>query len=101
MLKKVVEQARANLAKVQKLRVISRTSVMQYSGTTKTVPQIAQELKVDAVLEGSVLRIGNKVRITIELVDARTDRSRGVARADEAARAGPADRGRTRALLGT
>jgi eukaryotic-like serine/threonine-protein kinase len=63
------------MSKVGALRVISRTSVMQYTGTTKTVPQIAQELKVDAVLEGSVLRIGNEVRITIELVDARTDRS--------------------------
>jgi eukaryotic-like serine/threonine-protein kinase len=63
------------MSKVGALRVISRTSVMQYARTTKTVPQIAQELKVDAVLEGSVLRIGNEVRITIELVDARTDRS--------------------------
>jgi len=63
------------MSKVGALRVISRTSVMQYKGTTKTIPQIAQELKVDAVLEGSVLRIGNEVRITTELVDARTDRS--------------------------
>ena len=63
------------MSKVGALRVISRTSVVQYKGTNKTITQIAQELKVDAVLEGSVLRIGNEVRITTELVDARTDRS--------------------------
>jgi len=63
------------MSKVRALRVISRTSVMQYIGTKKTIPQIAEELKVDAVLEGSVLRIGNEVRITTELVDAGTDRS--------------------------
>jgi serine/threonine protein kinase/tetratricopeptide (TPR) repeat protein len=63
------------MSKVSALRVISRTSVMQYKGTNKTIRQIAQELKVDAVLEGSVLRVGNEVRITAELIDARADRN--------------------------
>jgi eukaryotic-like serine/threonine-protein kinase len=65
----------SEMSKVGALRVISRTSVMQYKGTSKTIPQIAQDLKVDAILEGSVLRIGNEVRITTELVDARHDRT--------------------------
>ena len=61
------------LAKIQNLRVISRGSVMQYKDTKKTLPQIARELNVGAVVEGSVLRSGDRVRITIELIDAATD----------------------------
>jgi len=57
------------LGKVQSLRVISRTSVQQYKKTTKTIPQIARELNVDAILEGTVLRSGGRVRITAELVN--------------------------------
>jgi serine/threonine protein kinase/Tfp pilus assembly protein PilF len=63
------------MSRVGALRVISRTSVMQYKGSNKSVPQIAQELKVDAILEGSVVRFGNQVRINTELVDARADSS--------------------------
>jgi tetratricopeptide (TPR) repeat protein len=55
------------------LRVISRTSVMQYKGTAKTLPQIGRELGADAILEGAVFRSGNRVRITAQLIDARTD----------------------------
>jgi len=63
-----------DLGQVAPLRVISRTSVMQYKRTKKPLPQIAQELDVDAVVEGTVQRSGNQVRITAQLVEARTDR---------------------------
>ncbi|MGH9776881.1 MAG: winged helix-turn-helix domain-containing tetratricopeptide repeat protein [Candidatus Acidiferrales bacterium] len=63
-----------NLGKTGELRVISRTSAMQYKGTRKTLPEIARELNVDAVVEGSVLRSGDRVRITAQLVEARSDR---------------------------
>jgi TolB-like protein/DNA-binding winged helix-turn-helix (wHTH) protein/Tfp pilus assembly protein PilF len=59
-----------DLAKISALRVISRTSVMQYKGTKKPVPQIARELNVDAVLEGTVLRDQGRVRITAQLIGA-------------------------------
>jgi TolB-like protein/tetratricopeptide (TPR) repeat protein len=64
----------AELGQISSLRVISRTSAMTYKGTKKTVPEIARELSVDAVVEGSVERQGNHVRITAQLIDARTDR---------------------------
>ena len=63
----------AELGRISSLRVISRTSSMAYKGTQKTIPQIAHELSVDAVVEGSVERAGNRVRITTQLIDARTD----------------------------
>jgi TolB-like protein/Tfp pilus assembly protein PilF len=63
-----------DLSKVSALRVISRTSAMHYKGTTKTLPEIARELGVDGVIEGSVLRAGNRVRITAQLIAGRTDR---------------------------
>jgi TolB-like protein/DNA-binding winged helix-turn-helix (wHTH) protein/Flp pilus assembly protein TadD len=62
------------LAQVGSLRVISRTSAMSYKSTTKTLPQIARELNVDAVLEGSVVRSGDRVRITAQLIQAQGDR---------------------------
>jgi TolB-like protein len=62
-----------SLAKVKALRVISRTSAMQYKGADKSLPQIARELNVDAVVEGSVLRSGGRVRITTRLVHAASD----------------------------
>jgi TolB-like protein/DNA-binding winged helix-turn-helix (wHTH) protein len=62
------------LAKISALRVISRTSVMQYKGTTKPVPQIARELNVDAVLEGTVTRDQGRVRITAQLIAAAPER---------------------------
>jgi TolB-like protein len=64
----------AGLARHPGLRVISRTSVMPYKGARKPLPQIARELGVDAVIEGSVVRAGNRVRVTAQLVDAREDR---------------------------
>ena len=64
----------AELGQISSLRVISRTSAMTYKATQKTIPQIARELGVDAVVEGSVERERNRVRITMQLIDARTDR---------------------------
>ncbi|MGC9952391.1 MAG: winged helix-turn-helix domain-containing protein [Bryobacteraceae bacterium] len=63
-----------DLAQVHSLRVISRTSVMQFKHTKKNLPEIAAELNVDAVVEGSVMRSGNSVRVTAQLLDARQDR---------------------------
>ena len=63
-----------DLGQVSALRVISRTSAMTYKGTKKTLPEIANELGVDAVVEGSVVREANQVRVTAQLIDARTDR---------------------------
>ena len=62
------------LSKIKKLNVISRTSVMRYKETTKSLPQIGRELGVDAIVEGSALLAGDQVRITAQLVDARKDR---------------------------
>jgi TolB-like protein len=62
-----------SLAKIKALRVISRTSAMQYKGARKSLPQIARELSVDAVIEGSVLRSGERVRITAQLIHAASD----------------------------
>jgi TolB-like protein len=61
------------LAKIGSLKVISRTSVMDYRETTKRIPDIAAELGVATVVEGAVQRSGSKVRITAQLIDARTD----------------------------
>jgi TolB-like protein/DNA-binding winged helix-turn-helix (wHTH) protein/Tfp pilus assembly protein PilF len=61
------------LAELGSVRVISRTSVMQYKGAQKPLRQIANELGVDAILEGSVLRSGQHVRVTAQLIDAATD----------------------------
>ena len=69
----MTEELIADLGQVSASRVISRTSTMTYKGTTKTLPQIARELGVDTAVEGSVLRQGNHVRITAQLIDARTD----------------------------
>ena len=60
------------IGQLDPLRVISRTSAMRYKGSSKSIPEIARELSVDAVLEGSVLRVGPRVRLTAQLVDART-----------------------------
>jgi TolB-like protein/Flp pilus assembly protein TadD len=64
----------AELGQIGSLRVISRTSVMRYKKTDKPLPQIAEELGVDAVIEGSVLRAGDKVRITAQLIGAAPER---------------------------
>jgi TolB-like protein/DNA-binding winged helix-turn-helix (wHTH) protein/tetratricopeptide (TPR) repeat protein len=63
-----------DLAQISALRVISRTSVMAYKGARKPLPQIARELNVDAVVEGTVLRSGDQVRITAQLIEASTDK---------------------------
>ncbi len=63
-----------DLARIEALRVISRTSIMQYKGAKKPLPQIAKELGVDAVVEGSVMRAGERVRISAQLIEASTDR---------------------------
>jgi TolB-like protein/DNA-binding winged helix-turn-helix (wHTH) protein/Flp pilus assembly protein TadD len=64
----------SNLGQISALRVISRTSVMSYKHARKPLPQIAQELNVDAVVEGTVLRSGNDVRITAQLIEASADK---------------------------
>lgn len=64
----------ANLAKIKSLRVMSRTSVMQFKNTREPLPEIAKKLRVDAIVEGSVARAGNRVRITAQLIEAATDR---------------------------
>jgi serine/threonine-protein kinase len=69
----MTEELIADLSQVSALRVISRTSVMQYKCTKKSMPEIARELKVDGVIEGSVLRSGDHVRITAQLIQAATD----------------------------
>lgn len=63
-----------DLAKISALRVISRTSVMRYKLTNKGLPEIARELNVDGIVEGSVLRSGQRVRITAQLLHAPTDK---------------------------
>jgi len=62
------------LGQIGELRVISRTSIMTYKGAHKSLPQIARDLNVDAVVEGAVLRSGNRVRITAQLIQAATDK---------------------------
>jgi TolB-like protein/DNA-binding winged helix-turn-helix (wHTH) protein len=62
-----------NLAKISSLHVISRTSVLRYRGMHKPVAQIAKELGVDGIVEGTILRVGGKVRITAQLIQASTD----------------------------
>jgi TolB-like protein/DNA-binding winged helix-turn-helix (wHTH) protein/Tfp pilus assembly protein PilF len=62
-----------DLAKLAGPKVISRTSIMQYKGTRKTIPEIARELQVGAVLEGSVERSGNRMRVRMQLIEASTD----------------------------
>ena len=63
-----------SLGQIGSVRVISRTSTMQYKGVHKPLPQIAKELNVDAVVEGAVLRSGNQIRITAQLIQARVDK---------------------------
>lgn len=62
-----------DLAQIGSLRVISRTSSMQYKQTKKSLPEIARELKVDGIIEGTVQRSGDRVRVTAQLIDGRSD----------------------------
>jgi len=66
----VTDELIGQLAQIGALRVISRRSVMQYKGVKKTLPEIAQELNVDAVVEGTVHRVGDSVRIRVQLIEA-------------------------------
>src|SRR6202035_2657465 len=67
----------SRLSAIHALRVISRTSVMHFKGTRKSLPAIGKELNVDAVIEGSVLRSGDKIRISVQLIRAATDEHLG------------------------
>jgi len=62
------------LSRISALKVISRTSTMRYRDTEKPLPQVARELKVDGLIEGSVLREGDRVRITVQLIHGPSDR---------------------------
>ena len=70
----MTEQLITELSRIHALKVISRTSVMQYKSTKEHLPQIARELGVDGIVEGSVIREGDQVRITVQLLDGRNDR---------------------------
>jgi serine/threonine-protein kinase len=62
-----------NLAQIRALHVISRTSVMHYKGSNESLPQIARDLNVDAVIEGTVQRSGDRVQVTAQLIEGQTD----------------------------
>lgn len=70
----ITDALTTELAQIGALRVISRTSAVRFKGTKQTLPEIGHELNVDAIVEGSVTRTENRVRITAQLVDTRTDR---------------------------
>lgn len=69
----ITEALTTDLAEMGALKVISRTSAMQYKGSRKPLPQIAAELKVSGVVEGSVIRAGDRVRVAVQLIDAASD----------------------------
>jgi TolB-like protein/DNA-binding winged helix-turn-helix (wHTH) protein/Tfp pilus assembly protein PilF len=71
----MTEQISTSLARLSELRVISRTSAMSYTKTEKRLPQIARELNVDWVVEGSVARVGERVRVTAKLMQATTEKN--------------------------
>jgi TolB-like protein/Tfp pilus assembly protein PilF len=71
----MTDQLIADLSQISALRVISRTTMMQYKGTRKPLTQIARELRVDAVIEGSVLSSGSNVRINAKLIQGATEKS--------------------------
>jgi TolB-like protein/DNA-binding winged helix-turn-helix (wHTH) protein/Tfp pilus assembly protein PilF len=70
----MTEELITELGKIDGLQVISRTSVMRYKGTNRALPEIARELHADAIVEGSVARAANQVRITAQLIDASSDK---------------------------
>lgn len=70
----ITEALIAELGRISGLRVISRTSVMQYKDTRQPLPQIARQLNVDAVVEGAVVREGDRVRVTAQLMQVRPER---------------------------
>jgi TolB-like protein/DNA-binding winged helix-turn-helix (wHTH) protein/Tfp pilus assembly protein PilF len=70
----MTDELTADLAQFGNLRVISRTSAMHYKGASKTAPEIGRELGVDTLIEGTVQRVGNRVRIRVQLIDSASDR---------------------------
>jgi TolB-like protein/DNA-binding winged helix-turn-helix (wHTH) protein/Flp pilus assembly protein TadD len=70
----ITEAITTDLAKFHSLRVVSRTSAMQYNGRKKPLPEIARELHVDAIVEGGVVRSGGRVRVTAQLIQVVNDR---------------------------
>jgi len=68
------EALTTELGKISALRVISRQSMVQYKGAKKTMPEIARELNVDMVVEGSVLCVGERIRVSVQLIEAEPDR---------------------------
>jgi TolB-like protein/DNA-binding winged helix-turn-helix (wHTH) protein/Tfp pilus assembly protein PilF len=70
----ITDALTTELAQIGSLRVISRTSAMHFKGTRETLPEIGRELNVDAVVEGSITRSENRVRITAQLIEAPSDR---------------------------
>ncbi|MGI8618146.1 MAG: protein kinase domain-containing protein, partial [Gemmatimonadaceae bacterium] len=69
----MTEAVISDLARIKALRVISRTSAMRYKETALSLPEIAKELNVEAILEGSALLVGGRVRLSVQLIAARTD----------------------------
>jgi serine/threonine protein kinase len=69
----MTEQITTNLSRLEKLRVRGRNSVMQFKNSSKTIPEIARDLKVDYVLEGSIRKATNRIRITVQLIKAQDD----------------------------
>ncbi len=69
----MTEDILTELSKIQDLMVISRTTIMKYKGTTKSIKEIGKELRVATILEGSVRRVGNRVRITGQLINTAND----------------------------
>jgi TolB-like protein/Tfp pilus assembly protein PilF len=70
----MTDELTTELARIPNLRVVSRTSVMADMGPRRPLPDIARQLNVDAIVEGSIVRSGDRIRITAQLIDARTDR---------------------------
>jgi TolB-like protein/DNA-binding winged helix-turn-helix (wHTH) protein/Tfp pilus assembly protein PilF len=70
----MTDELTTQLARIPNLRVVSRTSVTATKGSGRSLPEIARELDVDAIVEGSTVRSGDRIRITAQLIDARTDR---------------------------
>ena len=80
----ITEELTGRLSTVSGLTVTSRTSVMQFKGSRPPVAAIARQLRVQAVVEGTVARVGDQVRITARLVDAASDKSLWSGRYDRA-----------------
>ncbi|HEY6852536.1 MAG TPA: tetratricopeptide repeat protein [Terracidiphilus sp.] len=69
----MTDELTTELARIPNLRVVSRTSVMADKGSSRPLPDIARQLDVDAIVEGSIVRSGDRIRVTAQLIDARTD----------------------------